>query len=856
MAYSSENPRHQHETAQTAQTAYVWDDERCVLRRVHRSRWLPKNLQDSWTTKRLHIQRTVKAVTSKSKFAQSVYKRLLRYRFVKDMRIVSRLRHPCILQIMGAVMNSREFDPLIVTEIMEVGSLYSLLHNETVVLEGDLLLPVLKDIGHGMSYLHCGSRPVVHGNLSSANVVLNASFRAKVVHLGTFLSRCSPCFMAPELLLGSKPSTRSDVFAFGVTLYECLTRREPYWREIQNGQIEDVVRDVADFDTLTRLEPAEECPPKLADLMYKCLEKIQGKRPDFSWITMCLESITEYPYAIAIDGYQTLSGLCNGNNAHTSSMKRAESESNDEATGRGGSASRVRYGSKRLGSNSRDDSESEDDQDGLKENHVLSTVSYGSKRLSSNSRDEFESESHDGDGQRTVTSRVKASASRENVRTDDDGSTRAHRKDAVHTMKSKNVGTKRGGSTHSFVSVDSKSSHETSTGTCTGTDQFHHHDDVERADSINHQGDIERAEITTSYKKQEECENNDDDNCGLVGENGPDLSRRKYDAITIKADSVIARGTLIEPAKCHVVLSRYEDHIVKATDAIGEIIPHSNERDGLARNRGQIFAQNDGQCMPKNGQVEQHGGEGVKRGSKIISRENGQSKGHADKHKSRADKDMSHAETHGGRAHDTHHGIEKDSDSNTAFLWEDCRVRAAENPAEARMTNTVSLYRSTSWEEFPVRTAEVVAQARHRDVASVLAITVLEPPDARSYYISMHRSHTDTAEEARRTFSRDQSTFSVSSRDYVRDMVSRDRQHDYAQRVQRLVDALHEKWEMLAREFQVTSLGTITDNYMVFYACLYVYVYVMCMCAYVCVCVCIRSGKCLRGSFKSRLWAP
>jgi hypothetical protein len=67
---------------------------------------------------------------------------------------------------------------------------------------------------------------------------------------------------------------------------------------------------------------------------------------------------------------------------------------------------------------------------------------------------------------------------------------------------------------------------------------------------------------------------------------------------------------------------------------------------------------------------------------------------------------------------------------------------------------------------------------------------------------------------------------------------------------------------MLAREFQVTSLGTITDNYMVFYACLCVYVYVMCMCVcvrmcvYVCVCVCIRVGKACAGVFNSLRRAP
>eukprot|EP00049_Salpingoeca_infusionum_P014361 m.268384 g.268384 ORF g.268384 m.268384 type:complete len:629 (+) comp15657_c1_seq5:968-2854(+) len=58
--------------------------------------------------------------------------------FISEMRVLSKIRHPCITTIMGAVIN-KGCDLMMVMEYMELGSLYSILHNDTMVLEGDVL---------------------------------------------------------------------------------------------------------------------------------------------------------------------------------------------------------------------------------------------------------------------------------------------------------------------------------------------------------------------------------------------------------------------------------------------------------------------------------------------------------------------------------------------------------------------------------------------------------------------------------------------------------------------------------------------------------------------------------------------
>lgn len=51
------------------------------------------------------------------------------------------------------------------TEYMEHGSLYDLLHNETMVIDGELLVPILQDISQGLRFLHSADPQVLHGDL-------------------------------------------------------------------------------------------------------------------------------------------------------------------------------------------------------------------------------------------------------------------------------------------------------------------------------------------------------------------------------------------------------------------------------------------------------------------------------------------------------------------------------------------------------------------------------------------------------------------------------------------------------------------------------------------------------------------
>lgn len=101
---------------------------------------------------------------------------------------------------MGAVIS--DSDPLLVMECMDHGSLYDLLHNQTIAIEGEMVLPILRDISQGLRFLHAAVPKVVHGDMKAQNILVDSKFRAKVADFGLSQKKevgaaGTPYWMAP-----------------------------------------------------------------------------------------------------------------------------------------------------------------------------------------------------------------------------------------------------------------------------------------------------------------------------------------------------------------------------------------------------------------------------------------------------------------------------------------------------------------------------------------------------------------------------------------------------------------------------------------------------------------------------------
>eukprot|EP00980_Cylindrotheca_fusiformis_P000864 scaffold227_cov97-Cylindrotheca_fusiformis.AAC.2 len=188
--------------------------------------------------------------------------------FLNEMRLLSRLRHPCITTIMGAIMNSH--DPMMVMEYMENGSLYDLLRNETVYTGGEIILQIVRDIAQGLRFLHSSKPAVLHRDLKAKNILIDSRFRAKVADFGL--------------------STRTKNVLSGMIIYEIYSRQIPY-----EGQVpRKVLRKVCDPAINYRPAVPGTCPKRMAELMKKCWGRNPSLRPEAKDLDMLFNDMTAH----------------------------------------------------------------------------------------------------------------------------------------------------------------------------------------------------------------------------------------------------------------------------------------------------------------------------------------------------------------------------------------------------------------------------------------------------------------------------------------------------------------------------------------------------------------------------------
>jgi guanylate cyclase len=209
--------------------------------------------------------------------------------FLSEIRLLSKIRHPCITTVMGAVIQKRgTTGPLLIMEFMEFGSLHDLLHNESMPFEIEVMIPVLRDVSQGMRFLHSAETPIIHADLKSANVLVDSNFRGKVADFGLSQKQKmgsvgTPFFMAPELLRAETvPTMASDAYAFGVLLSEVFSRRDPF----EGEDFWAVLDAVANKELPVPKRPAipEGTPVLFTELMTECWYADPDSRPTFGEI--------------------------------------------------------------------------------------------------------------------------------------------------------------------------------------------------------------------------------------------------------------------------------------------------------------------------------------------------------------------------------------------------------------------------------------------------------------------------------------------------------------------------------------------------------------------------------------------
>ncbi|XP_057809745.1 uncharacterized protein LOC131024241 isoform X2 [Salvia miltiorrhiza] len=204
--------------------------------------------------------------------------------FRQEVSLMKRLRHPNILLFMGAVMSLERLG--IVTEFLPRGSLFRLLQKSASKLELRRRVHMALDIARGMNYLHHYNPPIVHRDLKSSNLLVDRNWTVKVGDFGlsrlkheTYLStktgKGTPQWMAPEILRNEPADEKSDIYSFGVILWELVTLKIP-WENLNSMQVIGAVGFMNQ-----RLDIPNNVDAQWASIIQSCWSSEPRSRPSF-----------------------------------------------------------------------------------------------------------------------------------------------------------------------------------------------------------------------------------------------------------------------------------------------------------------------------------------------------------------------------------------------------------------------------------------------------------------------------------------------------------------------------------------------------------------------------------------------
>uniref|UniRef100_A0ACD5YN43 Uncharacterized protein n=1 Tax=Avena sativa TaxID=4498 RepID=A0ACD5YN43_AVESA len=171
--------------------------------------------------------------------------------FVNEIIILSQINHRNIVRLLGCCLDIDV--PMLVYEFVSNGTLYEFLHGSAdhtmPRIPLDLRLKVATQSAEALAYLHSStSRMILHGDVKSANILLDDQRNAKVADFGAsalksmdesdfiMLVQGTLGYLDPESFISHHLTDKSDVYSFGVILLELMTRKRALYADDSSGE--------------------------------------------------------------------------------------------------------------------------------------------------------------------------------------------------------------------------------------------------------------------------------------------------------------------------------------------------------------------------------------------------------------------------------------------------------------------------------------------------------------------------------------------------------------------------------------------------------------------------------------------
>ncbi|KAF7146216.1 hypothetical protein RHSIM_Rhsim04G0077800 [Rhododendron simsii] len=234
--------------------------------------------------------------------------------FINELLIVTQVNHRNVVKLLGCCFESEV--PELVYEYIPNGTLFEHIHKPLSWLTLEDRLRIAIETASALSYLHsAASIPIIHRDVKSANILLDANYVAKMADFGasrlvpldqtqvTTLVQGTLGYLDPEYFQTGQLNEKSDVYSFGVVLAELLTGKKPICLErsqkernlatyflvsMKENRLYQILEPrVVKEGTLDQLQA-------IGELVKRCLCVKSEERPAMKEVVMELESLRKY----------------------------------------------------------------------------------------------------------------------------------------------------------------------------------------------------------------------------------------------------------------------------------------------------------------------------------------------------------------------------------------------------------------------------------------------------------------------------------------------------------------------------------------------------------------------------------